>query len=705
MKKFYPVILFVVVLLVVSVFYNYHEIALKRPQSVHKWRQADCASIALNYYQGGMSFFKSETHNLTADSGTSGRCCTSEIPILYYSAALLYTIFGYHEYIYRIFNTLLFFLGLFFLFKLLHYLLKDVFWAIAITLLVFTSPVLVYYGNNYLSNSSALAFSVVSWYYLIRFYFEGKPKWFYISMAAILIAGAFKVTALLSLFSIIVIYGLEILKLKKFKENGRLFSQPGWYLLSIISVLVIIGSWIVYAHNFNQKHDSTYFATTIFPIWDLNRTEINKVLENIKTIWLDQYFHKSAILFITICFLFILINFRKNTALLIYSVLIISAEVIVYIILQFRMLANHDYYLIEAYILPILIIISAFDVLKRHFNKIFISPVSKMVFSVLLLFNIYNARQKINDRYEGWMNDFPRNKDIYTITPYLRQIGISPVDTIISIPDRSHASLYLMNQKGWTEYTDARFHRGEMIRYNQDSAGIQRSIDKGASYLIINGIQELYSKPYLQSYCTYLAGNYNNVLIFDLKNSERNFNPEKLIVNKIFYCDAESLSNDRRFFLSGTDSALFQNGITRSDEFAHSGKYSSKLNAGTPYGMTIKFKDLKNGESLKICAWRKTTGKSTGGLIASNSPYYYYNNEYKIIERDSSGWEKLSMEIFILSEMANQELVIYAYNPGTDPVYFDDLEIIRYKSVLNTFNSHDALLSSVRRESNPRPHD
>ena len=335
------------------------------------------------------------------------------------------------------------------------------------------------------------------------------------------------------------------------------------------------------------------------------------------------------------------------------------------------------------YILPILIVVTAFEVLKRHFNKIFSSPIFKVIFSVFLLFNIYYAHQKINDRYEGWMNDFSEKKDLYSITPYLRQIGISSNDTIISIPDGSHFSLYLMNQKGWTEYTDARFNRGERIHYNQDSVGIQHSIDKGASYLIVNGIKELYSKPYLQSYCTHLAGNYNNVLIFNLKNSIINFNLEKRTIDKKITCSAELLSSDKQFFLCETDSTLFQNGNTRSDEFARNGKYSSKLNANSPYGMTIKFNDLKNGESLVISVWRKTDNMSKSGIIASSSTFQYYNNEYDILETDPNGWEKIIMKIFITSEFVNQELGIYVYNPNQDPVYFDDLEIIRYKSILN----------------------
>jgi len=683
MKKNYPAILFVIIIIIVSFYYNYNEIALKRPQSIHKWRQSDCASIALNYYQGGMDFFKSETNNLTSEGGTSGKCCTSEVPILYYSVASLYTVFGYHEYIYRIFNTLLFFLGLFYLFRLLRFLLKDVFWAITLALLFFTSPVLVYYGNNFLSNSSSLAFSIIGWYYFIRFYFERKPKWFYISMLVFLIAAAFKVTALFSLFAIAGIYGLELFGLEKFKVNGKLFNRPVWQLISIISIFVIIGLWLLHAHNYNQKHDCTYFSTTIFPIWDLNRTEINGVLDNIRKIWLDQYFHKSVMLFIIICFLFIVRFFRKNNKLLIFSVLILFVEAIAYILLQFWTFADHDYYVIGMYILPILIVVSAFDVLKRHFNKIFSSKIFKVIFSIFLLFNIYYAHQKINDRYDGWMNDYQENKDIYSITPYLRQIGISSNDTVISIPDWSNASLYLMNEKGWTEYTDARFNRGTPIHYNQDSIGIRYSIDKGAKYLIVNGIKELYYKPYLQTYCTNLIGRYHHVMIFNLKNKVKNFSLAKRKIVAIYKCNAELLSQDKQFFINKSDSILFQNGTTQSDLFAHSGKYSSKVDASSPYGMTIKLKDLKAGESFAIYVWRKTNGRTNGGLIASSSPSSYYNSEYKILKTDSNGWEKIFMKFFIPAGLTNQELVIYVYNPDADPVYFDDLEIIRYKRVFN----------------------
>ena len=683
MNKRFPTILFIGALALVAVFYNYQEIVFKRPQSVHKWRQSDCASIALNYYQDGMNPMHSETHNLTSDGGTSGKSLTSEVPILYFAVAALYHLFGYHDYIYRIFNTLLFFLGLFFLFRLMRFILNDTFWSMSLALLVFTAPVLVYYGNNFLPNSSALAFSMAGWYYFTRYLYDSKMKWFYISVVFFFVAAMLKVTALFSLFAITGIFFLDITGIKKVKPEGKLFSKPAQQIGAIVSVFLLIGIWLAYVHSFNQKHGCSYFSTNIFPIWDLSGAEIKGVLENVSKLWLPDYYHFSVLLLLAACFGFLLINFKKANNVLIFGTIILFAECIAYILLQFWTFADHDYYTIDMYILPVLIMISTSDLLNRHFSKIFKSVFVKTGFAIFLLFNIYYAHKQLNNRYEGWMNDYPQNKDLYTITPYLRQIGITPQDTVISIPDMSHLSLYLMNQKGWTEYTDTKFSKSDPVRYNQDSAGISASIRKGAKYLVLNGISELYKKPYLLPFCTNLAGRYYNILIFNLKSPMKNFSLNEREISRLLTCDAENLSADNKLFMGSPEGTEFSNGETQSKDVAHSGQFSSKLNADSPYGMTIVLKGLQFGESFLITTWRKITKSAKGGLIASGSSNTFYNGEYKVVETSAGGWEKIQMEVFISTELAGQELSVYVYNPEKDAVYFDDLEITRYKSIFN----------------------
>lgn len=674
-----PHYVFILLLLAMAHYYGYDQMFFKRPQSTHKWRQSDCASIALNYYQGGMHFFTPETHNLTSDMGTSGKSCPSEIPILYYTVALFYSIFGYREYIYRMFNTLLFLSGIYFLFRIYYYVLKDIFWAIALSLLFFTAPVLVFYGNNFLSNSGALAFSVFFWYFFIRFFFESRPQWFYLSMLFILIAAALKITALFSFFAVTGVFLLERVGAIHFTNGTTLFNKPRQQVMIMVAIVLIPVFWIAYARYFNHIHHSTYFSTTVFPIWKLSNSEIQNVLQNVRKIWLAQYFQSSAFWFLGFCLFFILIFFKKLGKFWQTSLPILFLEGIIYVLLQFWTFADHDYYVIGLYILPILLVLAAFDLLKQSFHALFYSPILKLVFSMILLFNTHYAFKMMKLRYESWMNDFKQNEAIYTITPYLRQIGISPNDTIISIPDWSNASLYLMNQKGWTEYTDEQLNRGIPVHYNQDAKGIRLSIQKGARYLIVNGLSQLYKKPYLQAFCKHLTGAYKGVYIFDLSKQHVNFHLPKREVEATYFCDAETINKDSNSFVDTVSRIVFGHGKTQTAQMAHSGKFSSALFKSQPYGMTLTLNNLSAGESIDIEVWRKGKEDQSGSLVASCMARHYYRNDYTIIKKDTTQWELLRMQLFIPTDLIHQEMVIYPYNYSTDTVFFDDLKIIRYK--------------------------
>jgi len=675
----YSYLLFFILLGGISFLYNYQELVAKRPQSIHKWRQADGASIALNYYQGGMNFFEPEVHNLTSDQGTSGKCYPSEVPFFYYGVACFYKLFGYHEWIYRALNTLLFFLGLFFLFRTLLFLLNDVFWAIGLPLLLFTSPVLVYYANNYPVNATALALTLIAWYYFIRFLFDRKKKWFGRWLLFFFLAASLKVTALFSLAAFGFIFLIELTGLKKFGGNAKLFSwRP---MLWIGLVFICIAAWLKFVGSYNERHDCAYFSTTIFPYWSLGYDEIQYVIDTVKNVWLTEYFHLSVLFFLAACFVFTLMAYKKNLAVLNVCVLVILAEVLVYVVLQFRQFGDHDYYVIDLFILPVLIFLSAFYILKQRSPRVFSSVILKGAFVIFVALNVLHARARVNERYEGAVNDYPANKDFYTLTPYLRQIGITEADTVIAIPDFTHVSLYLMNQKGWTEYTDMRFNQGEPVPYNADSAGIQNSINKGARYLVLNGIEELYKKPYLQPFATCLVGRYNRILIFKLKDKKDNFSVNRRALKQRFFCDAELRSDDKEHFKGLPDTARFAFGRTQTDSLAHSGKYSCRLDKKDPYGMTIRIKGALAGESFVINAWRKNGVKINGTMIVSTDAGFY-NNQYKEME-SAAGWQKISKELFITKEHEGQEFVIYLLCDGDAPVLFDDMEILWYKRTDN----------------------
>ena len=135
----------------------------------------------------------------------------------------------------------------------------------------------------------------------------------------------------------------------------------------------------------------------------------------------------------------------------------------------------------------------------------------------------------------------------------LPEFGIHPDDTVICLPGGSQLPLYLVDMNGWTAYVDARFGRDEPIYYNHDSTGIHESISRGARYLFVMGIEEIYQKPYLMDFCNSFTGRYKDILIFDLQSETKNFKIPGRELKMDLYCDMENLSAGNKYFLTSND--------------------------------------------------------------------------------------------------------------------------------------------------------
>ncbi len=674
---------FIALLALVALYYQYPEIAFKRPQSIHKWRQSDCASLALNYYRYGMNWFEPRTHNYTSDGGTTSYACPSELPVLYYSVAFLYKIFGPQDSVYRIFNTLLFLLGLFYLFRLTYLVLEDFLWSAGICLLVFASPILVYYGNNFLSNSNALAFSFIGWYYFLKYEKHNGTYDFSLSVFAFLLASCFKLTGLLSVFSIL-LYALFFSRHRFFeneKRSVKLLSTGRFIVISLIPL--IIGFWTVYASWFNRQHDCSYFSTTTFPIWSLDQSGIGAVLENVSKLWLPQYFHPLVLYILLAGLIYGTVRYRRIEGSFFMILFFILFQLIFFILLQFWNFADHDYYVIELYIFPALLLVYTAYLLKHHVPIHFKHPGTAILLIVFVLFNVAYAKSKLNERYHSWMNDFDQYKDVYDITPKLRQLGIHEEDKVIFISDPSHASLYLMDQPGWTTYTDARFNKAQKIPYNQDSSGIAKSIRAGAKFMVVNGMEELQKRSYIHPFCRNLKARIANIFIFDLLQKDINFewNPDK--IKRHYQCNAEHRSLDGQYFIDTAAKIQFEFGLQQTSIKAHSGKFAIKLTGEQPFGMTFKLKELEAGDRIHISIWRFPDNRQSAVWISSIDETKYYNNSVVVSQTDANGWQQIVQEFTIDSSMAGKELKLYAFNPSGTDVYFDDLEVLHYHNPMS----------------------
>jgi len=497
-----------------------------RPSSIHLWRQADCLSFTLNYYQENRPFFEPAIHF----SGSNGTGKTvSEFPIIYYSVAQLWKIFGQKESIFRLVNLLLVYLGLFYLFKLLKELLGSGFWGLYIPVFLFTSPVLVSYSISFLSNAPAFGCALTACYFYWRHYKTGKYQLLILSMLLFLLGGLMKITALTSFVAILGIHFLQLIEVI-IKKNRRHIRRMLTDLVPFLTVIILLFSWVMFTKHYNQLNLSGLFLQDVFPIWKLDPEKISDTAYKFYHNLLPRFFPKLMLVAIFILFIINIVRYKiTNQFLLLFNVLVFIGTVL-YLILWFKAFDVHDYYMLNLLIFPVATLVTFFDLLKNNAHKLFHGKPLKFLALALLLFSVYNAYVQNRMRYDKedlfvknsflldkaaidywdwqhWSNSIYK-KPYHTITPYLRSIGIDRDDKVISMPDTSpNITLYLMDQKGYTEFGFVYEGKKRMEHF----------ISIGAKYLIIHRAfldKVRYLKPFLKK----KMGTYQDIEIYDLRN-------------------------------------------------------------------------------------------------------------------------------------------------------------------------------------------
>ncbi len=466
-------LLFIVLLIGMGFVYRYDKIICLRPCSIHQHRQCDCLSITYNYYKYHNNFFEPQT-NLLTGKGFTGKN-VSELPILHYSVAQLWKVFGYHEWIYRLLVLLIMFIGLLALFKVFQYVLDDPFWQIILPLWLFSSPILIYYGNNFLADVPALSFAFTGWYFFILYLRKQRMSSLILIFVFFGLAMLLKITAGMSFLALTGLFIAERLKIFKTGEKPVLKKN----ILPITLILltsIIVFAWYFYANNYNNTHlrpdESHTFLTGILPIWGLSYAEIIGIVRIILDFQARNYFNTAGLLLILVFFIVVVLNYKKQNPHLLVVNSIIFLCCTSGIILWFRVFDAHDYYLVNYLIFIPATCLTFFRFLQTEYPhwlkslKLKIPVLGVVLLSICWGHAVVEARyanadtpeqdyspllsryEVDNYRYAHWM--YPQEKQAFeTITPYLRSIGITSDDKVFSFPDPSpNISLYLMGQRG-----------------------------------------------------------------------------------------------------------------------------------------------------------------------------------------------------------------------------------------------------------------
>ncbi len=518
-------LVFIGLLIVMFFVYRYPHSIQKGPFSIHYWRQSSGLSIALNYEKEDIGFFEPTIH-WTGDL-ENGKTVV-EFPVIYYLAGKLWKVFGHHEFIFRLINLLILYTGLFYLFMFLREFLKSDFWAIVIPLILFTSPTLVYYGNNTLMNTPAFGLVLIAAYYYWHFIQTGKANPLYVSMSIFMLAGLLKLTALILFTSILLIHLIAIIpRLKKVLNIKNLFRPV--HLVPFAIVIIINVAWVQWVKAYNAENISGIFLQGLNPIW---KTTLSDGIYVGRLFYYELLGTMLSIPAIYICMLlhiWLLFNHRRANPLLLSLSVITLGGTFLYFLLFFKAMTVHDYYLINLIIVFPLILVTFLDFLRNNYPSMVGNRAFKGVILIGLVLMVYGtmvrqrARYDLSDTfvkhsiilsikqknlYESYHHNYRyRFQALESIQPYLRELGIKRENKVLSMPDGTpNYTLYLMDQKGITDFGYGRLKDGERIDH---------FIATGVKYLVINDPKILsveYLKPFLQD----KIGEYKNVSIYRL---------------------------------------------------------------------------------------------------------------------------------------------------------------------------------------------
>lgn len=505
-------IITIVLLILISLYFNYHRTFDSVPKGYHYWRQTDGASQVVNYMKNGLNFFNFGTLSYSSNDHNSNESL-SEFPILYYFAAILNLIFGYSGFFARFLHYIILFLGLFYLQKSAFLIIKNYVFSLLIVISIFTTIPVAFYGNTVMPDIASLGLLFIGFFHFATYYNNNSTKNLIYVFIFLTFSSLLKITMLYGQVSILLF--ILITNTKYSFSNKKLNFTKIHLLFGIISIIIPL-LWSLYVIWYNKNNNTGIFLAKALPIWTVENPSwmFNQMFNN--NLYKIINFI-SAVLFLFSVVLVILFYKRFNKVLQ-FFILFFSISSLFYFLLFFPQFYYHNYYFIEFSPLYVVITISILYLIKNFLSGY--TRNSALVILILInLGSLYFTHFEIRKLYKSNNSEFTNEylfEDLYTINPYLNKIGIKPDDLIIFDFDYTpNYSLFITQHYGWTEK-------------NIQWYGIDGLKKRGAKYLISSR-----HKPNQNSekFKTNLIGIWGGLEIYSLdqKNTNVNLNYENAL--------------------------------------------------------------------------------------------------------------------------------------------------------------------------------
>jgi len=659
------IILFIICF--VSLFFQFKTLN-EFPQYKHSWAQCDRYAIALGFINNGGDFFHPETfiYNNQFPDGNFMTIMKSTItsvdfPIYDYAASLIMRVFNTTDpWCFRVFVFLYSMIGLFFLYRLTALFTDSLVKSIVVILFALTSPAFLSYQSGFLPTIPSLANCMIALFFLFKFYRDHLKKDFYWFIFFVTIAILARLPFAIVLVAVICLECLSIIQERRI--------QYFKWILFFVSI-AFVGAYYKYNEYLRAEYGSL-FLNYIIPAKNWN--ELKEFLETTYDRWAFKYFsHIHYVLFIVLGLLFFFNRFIKKVnvsnlekKLIWLSCILFFGCLLYYLLMSFQFLV-HDYYFLDTFYTPIILLFLLFVVKIPGLQKLKLSLSINVLLLLIFIPSIFYAYTVLESEKSG---QSPTAIAFENADTFLDALQI-PRDAKILVmgPDGPNNAFILMKRKGFA------------MMYPEPER-IPKGLNWPFDYLIIenqklvNTIYPYY--PNILNEVQKIASNDEISVFIKKENNEKNDFDSFFNLNSKTIKFQQSISFD-----TIPDNC---SGVDTLTDVCYLGKKAGFVLPTAEWGFNYSIKNLKylniapsllkvktffrsnvELQECLLCVSIKSGDKDI--LFSANDLKYFNINE---------NWNTREF-VFNLPKIVETQytLSVFIWNKGKNTLYYDDFEI------------------------------
>lgn len=473
---------FVLLFVIIAVNFAMHfRVFNKDLMSMHVWRQTQTQSTIVNFYEEGTSIIN-PTRNARGDSDGIFRM---EFPIMQWTFAQVYKVFGNHTVISRILSFLIAILSILGMFKIAKILFKNDIVALLTAWAFMFAPTFFYHSINPMPDNLAICFAIWGLYHFFLWFKEDSKKAFLFSAVLICLSALTKLPFIL-FFSL----PLGLFISKGFRNKSTVLRFVLYSLFAIPALTWYL--WVIPTWEGNGITSG---------IIDFKKETILKALDNFAY---HAYGNLPEMLInFASCGFFVAGTFfifkNKHCKKALFGILAIPGILLVlYLFFESNMVGkSHDYYLYP--FLPLIFIIVGYGLIKLLSSERKVLVFVTFVFVLMLPLTTHLRLAK------RWSPESPGfNKDLLIYKQDL--VNAVPNDALcIAGSDKSgFIFFYYINKKGWC-------YQEDYFNYNK----FKDYIEKGAKYLYTDS-KSIISNPKFKKHFKKSITQKGSIHVFEL---------------------------------------------------------------------------------------------------------------------------------------------------------------------------------------------